>query len=49
MAKLRGNPWAVLAIRNGTGGPAALPASADSGQMAGAISSPGSSENSPDS
>jgi hypothetical protein len=47
MAKLRGNPWAVLAIRNGTGGPAALAASADSGQMAGAISSPGSSGNSP--
>jgi hypothetical protein len=36
-----------LAIRNGTGGPAGPAASADSGQMAGAISSPGASGNSP--
>jgi hypothetical protein len=36
-----------LAIRNGTGGPAGPAASADSGQMAGAISSPSSSGNSP--
>jgi EmrB/QacA subfamily drug resistance transporter len=36
-----------LAIRNGTGGPAGPAASADSGQMAGAINSPSSSGNSP--